>query len=674
MDAPHARPDVDSPTPDRLPPHPHFIFMRPNHNSAMTPRLCLFLGLFAASLAPAAVPPPDKLLPADTLGVFTVTDMAKARSSYGNWSASQLWRDPAMKPFKDKFMTKFNSDLVEPLEKSLGIKFSDYIGLAQGQCTLAVTQNGWEGQSDPSPGLLLLIDSREKSDLLKTNLASLKQKWVDGGKQIKTERIRDVEFTTFIFSPDDVSKAMEKVFSKPGDGDDAGDGGKGKKGAKKLECIVGQSDSLFILGTSAKDIEKVLIRQTGGTVPSLSEQPVFQSTYNSLFRDSTTYGWIHLKPLIDVANKKAAADAAEAPPPDQGFAPPRPDKIMAALGLSGLRSLAFNLQDSAEGSLGTVQLSVPESARKGLFKLIAFDAKDATPPAFIPADAVKFNRLRLDLQKAWATLESTVVEAAPPAAGVLKMLLDNAGKDKDPNFDLRKNLIENLGDDIIFYEKAPRKQTLEDLGSPPTLTLIGSAKAEQLAASLKALTAVLPQEGGKVKEREFLGRKVYALSLPRTPGRNGARPVERTLSYTASGGYVALSTDVSMLEEYLRSSGSSGKTLRDTPGLPEAAQKVGGMGTGLFGFENQSETMRATVEILKKESGTLANLFSGSPLADRLRMGDDGKKLQDWVDFSLLPSFDKIAKYFYLAVYSGNVTTEGFNFKVFSPKPPQLRK
>ena len=453
-------------------------------------------------------------------------------------------------------MTKFKSDLVEPLEKSLGIKFSDYSNLAQGQCTLAVTQNGWEGQSDQIPGFLFLIDSMEKSDQLKANLASLKQKWVDSGKQIKTERIRDIEFTTFIFSADDISKALEKVFPKPGGADETTESGKTKKAGKKMEWIVGQSGSLFILGSSAKDIEKVLIRQSGGAVPSLADQAAFLSSYNSLFRDSLTYGWIHLKPLIEVVTKKAAAEGAEASQPDQGFAPTRPDKIMSALGLNGLQSLAFNLRDSADGSLGTFQLNVPETGRKGLFKLLSFDAKDANPPPFVPADAVKFNRVRLDLQKAWATFESTLVEAAPPAAGVLKMLLENAGKDKDPNFDLRKNLIENLGDDIILYEKSPRKQTLADLGSPPTLTLIGSAKAEQLAASLKALTAVLPQQGGKVKEREFLGRKVYALSLPPTPARGGGRPVERTLSYTASGGYVALSTDVSMLEEYLRSSGS----------------------------------------------------------------------------------------------------------------------
>ena len=34
-------------------------------------------------------------------------------------------------------------------------------------------------------------------------------------------------------------------------------------------------------------------------------------------------------------------------------------------------------------------------------------------------------------------------------------------------------------------------------------------------------------------------------------------------------------------------------------GLADAAQKVGGMGTGLFGYENASETMRVTLEALK---------------------------------------------------------------------------
>ena len=73
---------------------------------------------------------------------------------------------------------------------------------------------------------------------------------------------------------------------------------------------------------------------------------------------------------------------------------------------------------------------------------------------------MKFTRWRLDLQKAWNTFENMMGEINPQFAGGIKMMLDLAGKDKDPDFDLRKSLIANLGDDIISYQKPPRGQTL----------------------------------------------------------------------------------------------------------------------------------------------------------------------------------------------------------------------
>ena len=56
-----------------------------------------------------------------------------------------------------------------------------------------------------------------------------------------------------------------------------------------------------------------------------------------------------------------------------------------------------------------------------------------------------------------------------------------------------------------------------------------------------------------------------------------------------------------------------------------------------------NEVMRATIETLKKESGSLANLIGNSPFAARLGMDEGDKKFKEWVDFSLLPSFDKIS-------------------------------
>jgi len=350
----------------------------------------------------------------------------------------------------------------------------------------------------------------------------------------------------------------------------------------------------------------------------------------------------------------------------------KPDKLLAAIGINGLQTVAFNLRETGDGFLMNFNLGVPEGQRRGIFKILAFEKKDANPPPFVPADVVKFSRIRLDLQKTWATLESAITEAIPQAAGFIKLVVDNAGKDKDPNFDLRKNLIANLGDDVISYQKAPRKQTLADLNSPPSLILIGSARAEQVASAIKALGAVMPQP--KVKEREFLGRTVYALGLPPTAAPGGGRPVERTLHYAASGGYVAMSTDIAMLEEFLRSGDTTGKALRDVPGLNEAAQKVGGMGNGMFGYENQAESARSLIETLKKESGTLANLFGASPLAGQFGMEDSADKFKEWADFSLLPSFDKVSKYFYMSVAAGAVTPEGISFKVYGPNPPQLKK
>src|SRR5580765_2798771 len=171
-------------------------------------RAC-FLASFALTLTClAATPPPDKLLPADTLAVLTVPEYAKTRGTTKQWPGSQLWADVAMRPFADKFIGKLKSDLLAPLEREFGLKFAEFADLAQGQVTFALTQNGGDDKASQTPGFLLLLDARDKSDSLKTNLTDLKKKWIDSGKSIKSDKIRDVEFTTYIFSSDDLSKTL----------------------------------------------------------------------------------------------------------------------------------------------------------------------------------------------------------------------------------------------------------------------------------------------------------------------------------------------------------------------------------------------------------------------------------------------------------------------------------
>jgi len=141
---------------------------------------------FNALAGTPAIPPAEKLLPDDTLLMVAMPDFAKVRELYKTSPQLQLWNDPAMKPFKDKFLAKLREELFQPLERDLGVSVDDYANLPQGQLTVAMTQNGSTAADQQPAGLLLLLDAKDKSAQLKTNLATLRKKWVDAGKALKT--------------------------------------------------------------------------------------------------------------------------------------------------------------------------------------------------------------------------------------------------------------------------------------------------------------------------------------------------------------------------------------------------------------------------------------------------------------------------------------------------------
>src|SRR2546426_4540637 len=205
--------------------------------------ILLLICLFAFLSARAGVPAPEGLLSSDTLGLLTIPDYVKAKSVWSDWPSARLWNDPALKPFREKITTKLATEYIAPLERELGVKFADYTDLAQGQVTFAVTQGEWDGKSDKGPGFLFLVDSKDKSDQLKARLADIRKKWVDGGKQIRTDKIRDLEFTALVFKSDDFSKTFEKTAPKKDKDKEKADTATSpvKAAPRNLELLIGQS-------------------------------------------------------------------------------------------------------------------------------------------------------------------------------------------------------------------------------------------------------------------------------------------------------------------------------------------------------------------------------------------------------------------------------------------------
>ncbi|MFZ0826910.1 MAG: hypothetical protein WAO02_05765 [Verrucomicrobiia bacterium] len=620
----------------------------------------LAAGFTLATAVSAAIPPAESLLPQDTLLLITVPDFAKLRETTRQMPQWLFWNDPAMKPFHDRFMAKWNEKFIAPLEQDLGVKFDDYTGLPQGQLTFAITQNGWTGGADATPGLLFLLDAKGGSDLLKTNLAALRKKWTDAGRPMRSETIRGISFSVVPLSSNDIPATLAGVLPKRQPVQELG---KEDKPPAAAEIVFGQFESLLIVGSSIKVVEPVVNRLTGGAAPGLGDNALFAADRLAQFRGSPLYyGWLNAKTLFDVL--------AHIPPPEPNPDAPSPvppipwDKILSTSGLTGLKSASFSYRESHDGAQVDFYLSVPEAARQGLFKIIAAVPKDANPPVFVPADAVKYWRWRLDGPKSWATLQKMATDVWPSAFEGLNSLINIANataQQKDPGFDVRQYLFGNLGDDWISYSKAPAGNTLADLNSAPSLFLFAAVNPDQAVLAIKNVASLASSQGNAVAPRQFLGRTIYTIALP---ARGAAA---RSLYCTTSDGYVALTTDVSMIEAFLRSADSKVKPLRETPGFASAAQHVGGAGNGLFAYENQRDNLRVFFTVLKNSSSADgAGAFGALPFAA------PGKIFGDWMDFTLLPDYDKVSKYFYFSVTGGNVNADDLSFKVFAPRPPQL--
>ena len=611
-----------------------------------------------------------KLLTPETLLVVSAPDFAKVRTLWTQSPYGRLWADSALRPYREKFEEGWEEDVVRPLERLMHMRWEDWKDLPQGQLTFALVSNPQE----ESVEWVLLVEAAEKSKL-KPLIGELRGKWFDLGKQVRVETVKGYEVTVLTLTTNDLPEALRSFWPKSLPVQELGR--KSTEPRKRsMEVYLCPAGSLLVVTRSMRGIEQVLARMGETSAPSLEEQGAFSQSQTALLRDSPAYAWINTVLLSQLLNRSAQPENPDAPNPFQLI---KLDKLVAATGLGNVRSAALATDLKPEGLTVTLNLSVPEAGRSGLFKLLAVQGKDARPPAFVPADVARFRRFRIDSQQAWTTLHQIMSELSPQWMSSINFLLDTAdmaARSKDPDFNVRKSVIANFGDDWIRYEKASAATNEAGLEETPSLVLIGSPNPDQLAGALKNIMIFLSPQAADPTQRDFLGRRIYSVPMPPLPFPFGSGlPSEEgaTLSYGANGGYVGLTSEAALLEEFLRSS-EGWKPLAELPGLTEAAQVVLRPGSGLFGYQNQQELMRVRWNIMRSaapvDTNTLPAPITGK---DLLGLPSAEKPWSKWQEPNLLPPFEQVSRYFHFSVTAGTATTDGLTWRMHWPTPPALR-
>lgn len=602
--------------------------MKQQFSFRLAQKAVMALGLI--TMAPAmthAAPPPDQLVSQNTIAILTAPDLSELKAVTQKSAQWKIMHDASLKPFKDKFWAGFKAQVLKPFEDEVQFKISNALDLLQGQLTLAISADGALDLDSPDVDFLVILDTGKNQSQLTGILDEARKRMKEGEVSFVDKSIRGARFIQL-----------------PVDDQD-------------FDLWLGQSDELLLFSNSEDELEKVIARQKGGSVPSLARNPKFQTQKAALFRDSLVYGWVHLEPIISSAKAKIAAEEQENGPNQMGISP---SAVIQALGINGLVDASFGYQEKPEGSYVEFAVGVPQTQRAGIFKMLASTPNDSSPPPFVPGNVDSFSRWRLDLNRVWADIESMVGRISPLMTGMLQISLSQIGKQTDPNFDFKRNFIGNLGDDLISYSQSPASSSLEDVVAQPGLFLLGARDADQLAAAVNTL---LTEFGIQPTSSKFLGRTIYSITTPGGDFDSEAGQV----SFVANSGYVAISSDRAIMEGFLRSgtNDSGSRPLQSNAAMTSAAAKIGGLRTGLFAYQNDRESVKSAYNMIR-ENPDLIEMFIEEGISEADIVASD------WIDLSLLPAFNQIEKYFGITVMTGSVDPVGFHLKAFTPTPPGL--
>jgi hypothetical protein len=592
-------------------------------------------------LSGASAPPPHAWLPSDTVAVLTIPDARRfredaARSSWGN-----TFKDPALAPFREALWGSAPSDSAGAPTPTGVPQLGELLAGAHGQLTLAITRNQWQPGSAHLPALVAVVGLNEAPPDPGDPNAALHAALSRPGLTVTRRTIRNHEFLT---APVSVGTLIHPQ-----------------------EVLIGHVDRILIACTDAAVLEPLLDRVTGQS-PSPADSPLTRFLAAKT-PDTHACGYLDLAPLIELLRAWATEIDAIPAKPDEAIPMPKRTRMLQLSGLPALRSAAFTLTLGPEGTRVDLVIEAPAAERTGLIKALELDSAVVAPPAIIPANTIRFDRVRLNLGKTWTALERMLTDLFPQAAGVLNLLFQTAGQSGEPT-DLKAELLSSLGNDLMAFTVPQASSDPADSNAREIVTfLLGSPKPMALLETLRAFTIFLPPPWNDIQAQDRDGQRSYSVRLASADARTSAPIDPQTLTFTGSPGYVRITRSSASQPSVASPVPASGQALIELPGFVEATTQLGGlMSQGLLGYHDLRQSLRPAYESLRQHPGTFSRWLALAFLGPRETAALD--RWQSRLRFDLLPPFAKIQHHFHFLVYAGRTDAAGFSGRVFAPNPP----
>jgi len=278
---------------------------------------------------------------------------------------------------------------------------------------------------------------------------------------------------------------------------------------------------------------------------------------------------------------------------------------------------------------------------------------------------------------------------SPQMAMMVNMPLSPPGPQGEPPLQLKTGIFDNLGSQIVMaqsMDEAAAGAAGQGIPQPDTLVALATTNRASLEKTLLLLHSTMIAPGKPDARRELLGHTIYQIDIggmlpgfgggPGTrapmmqgPATAGAPPMPK-LAFTVTDTHLIFASE-DAIEKAIRTLGGDGnESVASAKWFAQAKSTIPST-VGMAGMQNSEasgEFLWSTLRNMKMpdkgSAGKIGLADAASPEAMLAKVG------ADLFDFTLLPDFDTVRKYFGLSASYGIARQDGFffEFKYINPK------
>lgn len=599
------------------------------------------LVLCAGRAGAVTLPESAKLVPPETFVLADISDFSQCRGQFEKTRICQLWKDPAMANFVANFKTKWGQE-VQKMDDELARTILDAGVLPQGRLSVAFVLGK---QIEEEPMLVLLAQWGSGLSQIKEAIDKTAAKKVEQGARRTTEDYRDVTITTI------TQDRKIPPRSQPGDGNSIMPAQ--LQSSSMTFCFV---DDCLIASEDIDRVKFVVAQIKGADAASLAADSDYTSATKAVgpYHDIDVY--VNLKQIIKLGKVQDTKG------------------VMTSLGLDNVAAFACSvgLARTPDASSSVKAILMINGPKTGIFKMLDLESNAFRVPRFVYPSSCSVAYANINIPRAFDELAGILNnQAFPPFFNIRNITLIPPGSEGQPGIELRRDIIAYLGPRVLLAQNIT-KPFRKDSENGQSVFAVAVTDHTSLEKSLSIVHNKLLGGSDPASTKTIMGHTIYLLAgdaMPPFFGRPGARPMEQAqeqgpqqqgpkAAFAVTDDYLLFGIE-SAVEQAIRTLSSDNSVSVNTAKWYIAATSAIPSSAGMASVEDNSTTMELLWYVLKQTPNP-ADSDSMMPLDAAMMFWKGPMSL---VDFSLLPDYDAVKKYFGYSAAYGASRPDGFIFE-----------